>query len=153
MSYDEGVVSIITIPTVGHETVAVIVGNIIMNGASAGAGAGALSNTGSVDIGFGYHGKKTVQLDVAFRPSYFVGLSTPTLLLQVVDTTPLKKERLNAAALFASHPINSVQAILIIKLIRYQRPAVPQGVAVGAPRTIGVHTFSDPGFIGIYSHL
>lgn len=43
---------------------------------------------------------------------------------------------------------NDVQAILLVKLLRYVRPPVPAGGPAALPHIVGDHTFDDPGFIG-----
>jgi len=72
-----------------------------------------------------------------------LGVTSATLLIQVLDSNHLGLEITRTNAILAAP--NFVQGVLLVKLIRYQRPAVP---GAGTQRTVGPFTFSDPGFVG-----
>jgi len=141
--YEEGTVFVKEVPSIGHDAVAEIVKDYIKEQTNAALGPGTLDCYGTSDLSHGQNNNKIAMPDAEFMPSDIPALTSPTLLIQIVDSSHLNSELDRDNSIFAA--ANNVQGMLLVKLYRFIRVAVP---GIGAVRNVGVHSFSDIGFQG-----
>jgi len=142
LRYEEGFVWIHEVPRPAHDGVLESIKSQIHETFYAIMPRNALYAAGTTDIPFG---RTVIQPDASYHPRY-QGTRVPTFIIQLLDSETIQHSRDQATRILTAP--NDVRGVLMVKVMRFQRPAVPAVVGMAALCTVGDHTFSGPGFPG-----